>query len=327
VIEMIYAVLRWITGISLHWFYRDIRVIGKERIPLAGPLLIAVNHQNALVDSLITGWIIPRHITMTAKATLADNPLIAVLFKILNVVPLRRTSDEARNSCGLPTDRSRNAGAFREILHVLEQLGAVLIFPEGKSHNETSLEPLKTGLARLALQARDESRIPHLKILPLGLVFEEKGTPGTVVCARVGTVIEMDLWPGRSYANLTREIADRLRAVSEVAGLPLEQPEWGNGQRNPILKRLIVAAAWWGRLTHQMPVRMARNLAVKHSTDADEPAMLTIVFGVGLVLVTYAIHLTVLSVIVHSFWILALYLVVLLVGAYWAAFEQHPKPY
>jgi 1-acyl-sn-glycerol-3-phosphate acyltransferase len=325
VIEIVYAVLRWITGISLHWFYRDIRVIGKERIPLAGPLLIAVNHQNALVDSLITGWIVPRHITMTAKATLADNPFIAALFKILNVVPLRRTSDEVRNSNGLPTDRSRNAGAFREILHVLERHGAVLIFPEGKSHNQMGLEPLKTGLARLALRARDESGIAHLKILPLGLVFEEKGTPGTAVCAHVGTVIEMDLWPGSNYAGLTQEIADRLRAVAEESGLALEQPARGNGQRNPLLKRLIVAAAWWGRLTHQIPVRMARNLAVRHSTDADEPAMFTIVFGVGLVLVTYAIHLTILGVIVHSFWILGLYLIGLLMGAYWAAFEQHPR--
>lgn len=324
---MIYAVLRWITGISLHWFYRDIRVIGKERIPLTGPLLIAVNHQNALVDSLIAGWVVQRHITMTAKATLVDNPFIAVLFKILNVVPLRRISDEARNSDALPTNRSRNAGAFREILHVLERHGAVLIFPEGKSHNETGLEPLKTGLARLALQAQDESGIGHLKILPLGLVFEEKGTPGTAVCARVGQVIEMDLWPERNYANLTREIADRLRAVSEEAGLPLEHPECGNGQRNPLLEGLIVVAAWWGRLTHQMPVRMARSLAVRHSTDADEPAMFTIVFGVGLVLVTYAIHLTILGVIVHSFWILGLYLIALLVGAYWAAFEQHPRHY
>jgi hypothetical protein len=30
-------------------------------------------------------------------------------------------------------------------------------------------------------------------------------------------------------------------------------------------------------------------------------------------------------VIVHSFWILGLYLIGLLMGAYWAAFEQHPR--
>ena len=54
---MIYTALKWITGIALHWFYGDIRVVGKDKIPARGPLLIAVNHQNALVDSLIAGWV------------------------------------------------------------------------------------------------------------------------------------------------------------------------------------------------------------------------------------------------------------------------------
>ena len=64
---MIYGILRWITGVALHWFYGDIRVVGKGRIPATGPVLIAVNHQNALVDSLIAGWVVPRRIAMTAK--------------------------------------------------------------------------------------------------------------------------------------------------------------------------------------------------------------------------------------------------------------------
>ena len=324
---MIYAVMRWITGIAIHWFYRDIRVVGREKIPASVPLLIAVNHQNALVDSLIAGWIMPRRIAMTAKATLTDNPLIGLLFKVIGVVPLRRASDEAQRSNGSPIDRSRNAGAFREILNLLEQHGAVLIFPEGKSHNETGLEPLKTGLARLALQARDERAIRNIRILPLGLIFEEKGTPGTVVGVRIGDAIEMDSWPSDDHGALTEEIARRLRSVSEEAGLPQAKPTVSGKTKGAVGERLIAIAAWWGRLTHQMPVRIARNMAVKRSKDADQPAMLTIVFGLGLVLLTYAIHLAIVGAIVHSFWISALYLAGLLSGAYWAAFEQHPRRY
>src|SRR5205814_9285585 len=115
---MIYRVLKWVAGITLYWFYRDVRILGKEKIPHDGPLLIAVNHQNALVDSLIAGWIVPRRITMTAKATLADNPFIAVLFRLLGVVPLRRVSDEVKKVNAAAVDRSRNAEAFREILSV-----------------------------------------------------------------------------------------------------------------------------------------------------------------------------------------------------------------
>ena len=42
-------------------------------------------------------------------------------------------------------------------------------------------------------------------------------------------------------------------------------------------------------------------MAVKRSTDADEPAMFTILFGVGLVLLTYVVHLTIVGMVVHSF--------------------------
>jgi 1-acyl-sn-glycerol-3-phosphate acyltransferase len=324
---MIYELLRWVTGIALHWFYNDIRMTGAEQIPVSGPLLIAVNHQNALVDSLIVGWLVPRRITMTAKATLADNPLIAILFKILHVVRLRRVSDEVRKQNGLPVDRSRNTRAFEEIFKLLARDGALLIFPEGKSHNEAGLEPLKTGLARVALQARDECGITGLRILPLGLVFEDKGTPSTAVNAHVGAVIEMDSWLGTDHTILTQEIADRLRAVSEDAGLPRRDFIHAKESSDNLRERVIALAAWWGRLTHELPVRLARSIAVRRSTDADQPAMFTILFGIGLVLVTYVIHLTIVGMVVHSFLFDFLYLAGLLSGAYWAAFQRHPRRY
>jgi 1-acyl-sn-glycerol-3-phosphate acyltransferase len=324
---MIYALLRWITGIALHWFYNDIRIVDAQKIPVDGPLLIAANHQNALVDSLIVGWLVPRRVTMTAKATLADNPLIAILFRMLHVVPLRRASDEVRKQNGLPVDRSRNTQAFEEIFKLLERNGALLIFPEGKSHNEAGLEPLKTGLARVALQARDEYRITGLRILPLGLVFQDKGTPGTAVRAHVGAVIEIDSWRGTDHTTLTREIADRLRAVSEDAGLPRKDFIQAEESSDSLRETVIALAAWWGRLTHELPVRLARSIAVKRSTDADQPAMFTILFGIGLVLITYVIHLTIIGMVVHSYLFDFLYLAGLLTGAYWAAFQQHPRRY
>lgn len=326
---MIYSALRWVNGIALHWFYRDIPVTGRHNIPGGDPLLIAVNHQNALVDSLIVGWAIPRRITMTAKATLTENPLTALLFKTLGVVPLRRMSDEVRKSTGAPVDRSRNTEAFREILDLLERRGAVLIFPEGKSHNELGLEPLRSGLARLALQARDERSIRGIRILPVGLVFENKGVPGTIAGVNIGEAIEMDSWPNADHVGLTGEIAARLRSVSEEATVPKPKPEAlvTTKERRGLKQRLITVAASWGRLTHQLPVRLARRIAVKRSVDADQPATLTIMFGIGFVLFTYVIQLAILGTLVRSFWLSTLYLMSLLGGAYWAAFERHVRRY
>ena len=91
----------------------------------------------------------------------------------------------------------------------------------------------------------------------------------------------MDTWSGSDHTDLTEEIANRLRAVSEEAGLPPKQQN--ATPEDSLRERLIAFAAWWGRLTHELPVRIARNMAVSRSTNADEPAMLTILFGIGLV--------------------------------------------
>ncbi|MFL5529905.1 MAG: 1-acyl-sn-glycerol-3-phosphate acyltransferase [Gemmatimonadaceae bacterium] len=325
---MIYGLLKWITGIALHWFYSDIRVVGRDRIPAEGPLFIAVNHQNALVDSLIVGWIVPRRLAMTAKATLADNPLIALLFRLIGVVPLRRASDEINKRIASPPDRARNAGAFREIMKLLYHGGAILIFPEGKSHDNVGLEPLKSGLARVALQARDEKSIRGIRILPLGLTFEDKATPASVVGVRVGDVIEMDSWVGSDHTMLTAEIARRLRSISEEAGLPIQgitNAARGDAARGR--KGLIALAAAWGRLTHRLPIKLARKIAIRRSTNADQPAMFTIMFGIGFALITYAVHLAIIGALVHSLWIESLYVAGLLSGAYWAAFENRPRRY
>lgn len=322
---MIYPLLRWISGIAINWFYRDIRITNREAIPDSGPLLIAVNHQNALVDSLITGWVVPRRVTMTAKATLVRNPFVALLFRAVGVVPLRRASDEVSRADINGLDRSRNSEAFSDILDVLESGGAVLIFPEGKSHNEINLEPLKTGLARLALKARDDRGISGVAILPVGLVFEDKAEPGSGVGVNIGASIEMDYWSGSDANELTGEIAERLRTVSDRRKILERKTSPSPTSRRPITSFFIRAAAAWGRFTHELPIRLARRLAVKQSLDADQPAMRTIVLGTGIVLLTYLASFAIVEAIAHSLWVSALCVTSLALGAYWAAFEGHPR--
>jgi glycerol-3-phosphate O-acyltransferase/dihydroxyacetone phosphate acyltransferase len=232
---ILYVLLRTITGIALRWFYRDVRVRHADRIPRdATPLLLAVNHPNALVDALLVGWMLPRRLTITAKATLFANPVLGWFLRIAGVVPLRRASDErqqlAAGANAEPTatvipeqlDRTRNTEAFRAILERLEHGGAVLIFPEGKSHDEPALARLRTGPARIALQAQREGRIRSLAILPIGLVFEQKETPRSRVLVDIGQPIDVGRWTGtvsdvetvETVETLTEEIDRRLRDVT-----------------------------------------------------------------------------------------------------------------
>ena len=96
--------------------------------------------------------------------------MLGWFLRIAGVVPLRRASDEKKRLAALEgpreattlsgeqVDQARNADAFRAILDRLEKGGAILIFPEGKSHDEPALAPLRTGplYARQAGSKDDE---------------------------------------------------------------------------------------------------------------------------------------------------------------------------
>ena len=237
---MLYPTLRLIAGVALRWYYREVTIVGAERVPDTGPVILAVNHPNALVDALVVGWLVPRRIRITAKAVLFDQPALGAFLRAMGVIPLRRASDELakrRREAGRATaapdaglDPRRNVEAFDAILEALDDGAAILIFPEGKSHDDSALAPLKTGPARIALTAREANRAPGLRIVPVGLVFESKEAPRSRVAAVVGESIRMHEWqapPGsaRPAEALTDEIARRLRDVTLSAPTPerLEQ--------------------------------------------------------------------------------------------------------
>jgi len=214
---MLYALLRSVAGVALRWFYRRIDVEGLEQLPRNVPLIIVVNHPNALVDALLVGWAMPRRVVLTAKATLFENAMLGRLLTWIGVVPLVRRSDASATPGGSKLDPRRNVPAFGALRAVLRRCGAVVIFPEGISHDNPSLAPLRTGAARIALEARDEGHVRGLHIVPVGLTFERKDAPRTRVFVQVGSSIELDRWraAGESaVASLTEEIDARLRAVT-----------------------------------------------------------------------------------------------------------------
>lgn len=215
---MLYALLRSIAGVALRWFYRSIEVTGLERLPEHGPMLLVVNHPNALVDALLVAWAIPRRITLTAKSTLFQNEALARFLSWIGVVPLVRASDvSAPDGQGTLVDPGRNARAFGALRLVLRRAGAVVIFPEGISHDNPSLAPLRTGAARIALEARDEAHVHNLRIVPIGLTFERKDAPRTRIVVQVGHPIDLDEWQSggdSAVIALTHEIETRLRAVT-----------------------------------------------------------------------------------------------------------------
>jgi glycerol-3-phosphate O-acyltransferase/dihydroxyacetone phosphate acyltransferase len=214
---MLYRALRAAADIGLHWYYTDVVVQGAERIPAEGPLVIVSNHPNALVDALLVTTTLRRRVRLTAKATLFEHPLLAPLLRAVGVVPLRRAKDELVARREGASSVARNMESFRQVTEALEQGGAVLVFPEGISHDEPALAPLKTGAARMALTA-SAAGARGIRVLPLGLIFERKERPRSRVLVRVGEPIDVDAWRADARADdaecLTADIDAALRHVT-----------------------------------------------------------------------------------------------------------------
>jgi len=261
---MLYALLRTLTGIALQWFYRDIEVAGTERIPRRGPLLVAVNHPNSLIDALIAVHVVPRRLLVTAKATLWNNFLLRQLFNRVGVVPLRRVSDELERDPQQRFDAARNEATFDAILDALTREEAVLIFPEGKSHGEPALARLRTGLARITLQARDGRGVHGLVILPIGLTFETKWKPRSRILVHIAEPVLLERWSADdadAVRALTGEVERRLWAVT------LNFPTGADAERVIGISRILARAVDQARPLHAPEPPLADEVAIARRVD------------------------------------------------------------
>lgn len=185
-------------------FFDHVEIDGAEHIPQDGPLLVVANHTNGLADGLMLLHLLPRRASLTAKSTLAKNPLLAVLMRLGGVVPFYRRQDGV--------EMQKNADSFAAIRERLARGEAICIFPEGVSHSDAGLRELKSGAARIALDYRETGK--GLRIVPVGLHYDAKQRFRSSVLIRVGPAIEVDALEGVDAQALTQLLDERIRALT-----------------------------------------------------------------------------------------------------------------
>ena len=142
--------------------YYRVTVAGNP-VPRHGPVLLVANHPNSLLDAALVSMAADRPMRFLAKAPLFEKRSIGWAVKGSGALPIYRREDA-------PELMGRNRATFEAVWNALRDGSAVGIFPEGLSHSQPSLAPLKTGTARIALGAMEDLEEPF-PILPVGVTF------------------------------------------------------------------------------------------------------------------------------------------------------------
>jgi len=128
-------------------YFRDIERIGTPPPPDTKGRVFVSNHHNALIDPILVITDTECEISPIAKSTLWDVPGLRWILDLAGAVPIVRKKDTPNKSA------ADNDATFDKIATHLADGGNILIFPEGTSHSEPHLAPLRTGAARMLVAA------------------------------------------------------------------------------------------------------------------------------------------------------------------------------
>lgn len=96
--ELLYFGAKIFINSMLSIFFRDIEVIGNDRLPRHGPMIFVINHANQFVDAMVVlGTTSNEHfkVSYLMAEKSFQRPVIGDIAAALDVVPVKRAQDEA----------------------------------------------------------------------------------------------------------------------------------------------------------------------------------------------------------------------------------------
>lgn len=138
-------------------------------IPPAGtPAFFVSNHQNGMMDPLVSCALVPQQIHWLTRADVFWNGAARHIMYGFNQLPIYRQRDR------LEDIRKRNDIIFDVCVERLHAGAAMGIFPEGNHNPFPSLREFKGGLSEmLARSAIKHSELKHIAVIPVGVEYED----------------------------------------------------------------------------------------------------------------------------------------------------------
>ncbi|MBR5819627.1 MAG: 1-acyl-sn-glycerol-3-phosphate acyltransferase [Alistipes sp.] len=212
--DPLYSFLRHYVDTFLKLSYRNIRYVGRERIPTDGAVIYAPNHTNALMDALVILAMNRSPKVFVARADIFRNRKLAKIFRFLKILPIMRI----RDGYG---EVKKNNETIEKAVDVLRDKVPFCIFPEGQHQAKHSSLPLSKGIFRIAFQAQELMPDMPLYIVPVGMSYGNFFRFRSTVRVQVGDPINVqefrnahpDQTPQEQMNLLKDELAERMHAT------------------------------------------------------------------------------------------------------------------
>jgi 1-acyl-sn-glycerol-3-phosphate acyltransferase len=161
-------------------FFRRVEVTGLAALPAESGGLLLAWHPNGLIDPALVLATFPGRVVFGARHGLFRWPLLGGLLR-RGAVPIFRRQDLApAGSAGDSGDVARlqrgNDTSLAALAEAIAGGSFAMLFPEGDSHDRPHPLELKTGAARLYLDALAHSAgaDPAPRVVPVGLHYDHK---------------------------------------------------------------------------------------------------------------------------------------------------------
>ncbi|MFM8255013.1 MAG: 1-acyl-sn-glycerol-3-phosphate acyltransferase [Bacteroidota bacterium] len=245
---LLYQGLKLASRLAIRLLCRDIRINNPAILETKGPVLLAANHPNSFLDSILLDTLFKEPVWALARGDAFKKKWHARLLQSLRIFPVYRTSEGVENL-------HVNYQTFNTCVALFKQNQIVTIYSEALCVNEWHLRNLKKGTARLAIQAW-EAGVP-LTVLPVGLNYSSFRTFGKNIHINFGEPITADRIPlaksdGHRHQYFNQCLQEELsKLVYEIA--PQDKEKLAQLLRVPVStveKRILFPFALLGKILH-----------------------------------------------------------------------------
>lgn len=182
---MLYGFVRILMTVALRLFYRRIYVTGLENIADKGPVIIMPNHNSSLMDAALLGILIKRPLHFFARGDVFVNGFVEKLLARFHMLPVH-PHDGGRKTLG------DNSASFSQAEKILLDGGIIIFFPEGLSHTDKQLKPLRKGIFRLAFATSAQRNFDlNIPLIPAGITYGDPIKWRSDVLVHLGAPIQL----------------------------------------------------------------------------------------------------------------------------------------